>query len=226
MHIKGIIFDMDGTMVDNMMIHHRAWQRKLAALGLELTLEDVRKRIHGVNLEILEGLFGDRFTLAERIKISAEKEAAYREIFLPQLKLIDGLHPFLENAFALKIPMGIGTAAPEENANFILNNLTLRPFFRSVIHAGNVEKGKPNPEVFEKVAAQIQVPISECLIFEDSPTGVAAAERANCKCIVITTSHEPAEFTRFSNVLAFVKDFKNLGLIQQTDGWEIDKNKT
>ena len=53
------IFDMDGTMVDNMMVHHRAWQRKLAALGLPLTLEEVRLQIHGINEEIIERLFGN-----------------------------------------------------------------------------------------------------------------------------------------------------------------------
>ena len=62
--MKGIIFDMDGTMVDNMMTHHRAWQRKLASLGLEMPLEEVREKVHGVNTEILERLFGDRFTPA------------------------------------------------------------------------------------------------------------------------------------------------------------------
>jgi len=89
--MKGIIFDMDGTMVDNMMIHHRAWQKQLASLGLEMSLEEVQEKIHGVNHEILERLFGDRFTPAERLQIANAKEAAYREIFLPELQLIDGL---------------------------------------------------------------------------------------------------------------------------------------
>ena len=87
--IKGFIFDMDGTMIDNMMVHHRAWQQKLREYGIDWSLEEVHAKVHGVNVELLERLFGDRFTLAERIQISKEKEAAYRTIYQPELKLID-----------------------------------------------------------------------------------------------------------------------------------------
>jgi beta-phosphoglucomutase-like phosphatase (HAD superfamily) len=140
---KGIIFDMDGTMVDNMMIHHRAWQRKLAELGLDFTLQEVMAQIHGVNDEILVRLFGERFTAAERQQIAAEKEAAYREIFLPELKLIDGLPQFLDQLQQAGVPLVIGTAAPVENMDFILDELHLRPYFRAAFHAGDVSHGKP-----------------------------------------------------------------------------------
>ena len=112
---KGIIFDMDGTMIDNMMIHHRAWQRKLAELGMELTVEEVKENIHGINEEILERLFGDRFTPEERQQIAWEKEAAYREIYFPDVQLLPGLPQFLQHVQDAGIPMAIGTAAPPEN---------------------------------------------------------------------------------------------------------------
>ena len=89
--MAAFIFDMDGTMVDNMMVHHRAWQIKLAELGLEMELEAVRQTIHGKNEEILAKLFGDRFTPEEFKRISWEKENAYRRQFISSLKLIDGL---------------------------------------------------------------------------------------------------------------------------------------
>ena len=81
--MKGIIFDLDGTMVDNMMIHHRAWQQKLKELGMVLSLSEVMLKVHGVNEEILERLFGDKFTPEQRIVFSREKEAEYRNIFKP-----------------------------------------------------------------------------------------------------------------------------------------------
>ena len=73
--MKALIFDMDGTMIDNMMIHHYAWQEKLAELGVVWSIEEVKAKVHGVNEEILERLFGDRFTPQERTIIAAEKRS-------------------------------------------------------------------------------------------------------------------------------------------------------
>lgn len=209
---KGFIFDMDGTMVDNMMVHHRAWQRKLAELGLELSLEEVKENIHGINEEILERIFGDRFTPAERRQIAWEKEAAYREIFLPELRLISGLPMFLEKAKMAGTPMAIGTAAPTENVDFVMNNLNLRPYFTGVFDAKDVTKGKPDPEIFEKAADSMGISAAECLIFEDSVTGAEAAKRAGAKAVIVTSTHAREEFAHFKNIVRFIEDFEGLEL--------------
>ncbi len=209
---KGIIFDMDGTMVDNMMVHHRAWQRKLAELDLDLTIDEVKEKIHGINEEILERIFGDRFLLEDRRRISYEKEAAYREIFLPELRLVPGLQGFLEKAKAAGIPMAIGTAAPTENVDFVLNNLNLRPYFTAVLDAKSVTKGKPDPEVFLKAAAAMGLAVSDCLIFEDSVTGAEAARRAGAQAVIVTTTHGREEFAHYRHIVRYVEDFEGLEL--------------
>lgn len=209
--MAAFIFDMDGTMVDNMMVHHRAWQIKLAELGLEMELEEVRQTIHGKNEEILARLFGERFTPEEFKRISWEKENAYRRQFISELKLIDGLPDFLQKVHSKDIPMGVGTAAPAENVNFVLDNIYgLRNYFQTVVHAGMVSKGKPDPQVFQMVAQGMGVPLEECLIFEDSPTGVETAHRAGCQVVVVTTTHSKEEFERFPNVLRFIDNYLNL----------------
>lgn len=207
---RTFIFDMDGTMVDNMMVHHRAWQRKLAALGLHLTLEEVRQSIHGINEEILERLFGDRFSPEERRRIAWEKEAEYRDIFLPELKLVPGLDTFLQSAHQAGILMGIGTAAPRENVQFVLDHLHLRPLFGSVIDASQVTKGKPDPEVFLRVATELGAEPADCIVFEDSPTGAEAARRAGMKAVIITTTHTAGEFAHFEHVVRVISDFEEV----------------
>lgn len=201
---------MDGTMVDNMMVHHRAWQRKLAALGLDLTLEEVRQSIHGINEEILERLFGDRFSPEERRRIAWEKEAEYRDIFLSELRLVPGLEAFLKSALQAGIRMGIGTAAPHENVQFVLENLHLRPLFGSVIDASQVIKGKPDPEVFLRVAEELGAEPADCVVFEDSPTGAEAARRAGMQAVIITTTHTAEEFAHFEHVVRIISDFEGL----------------
>jgi beta-phosphoglucomutase len=210
--IKGIIFDMDGTMIDNMMVHHRAWQRTLADQGLKLTLEEVKEQIHGINSEILERIFGDRFTPEQRRQISAQKEAAYREIFLPELKLVPGLHDFLNKLKSANVPMAIGTAAPRENVEYVMANLKLQPYFMGVFDAQSVSRGKPDPEIFEKAAASMNLSTDQCLIFEDSVTGAEAAKRANAKSIIITTTHIEEEFHHFDNIIRFIQDFEQMDL--------------
>ncbi|MGE0590041.1 MAG: HAD family hydrolase [Cyclobacteriaceae bacterium] len=205
--MKGVIFDLDGTMVDNMMVHHQAWQRLLKDLGLDLTLPQVKEQVHGVNDEIFLRLFGDRFTSEDRQALGARKEAEYREIFKPHLSLIDGLSVFLEELKRHGISMGIGSAAPKENVDFVLDNLNIRHYFKAVLHAGDVQRGKPDPEIYRKVAEGLGISTAECVIFEDSPTGAEAAWRAGSKAVIVTTTHYEEEFTRFPNIMKFMKDY-------------------
>jgi beta-phosphoglucomutase len=209
---KALIFDMDGTMVDNMMVHHRAWQKRLAEAGLHLTLEEVIAHCHGKNDDILYRLFGDTYTFDERRKISHEKEEIYRKVFLEQLKLIDGLPQLLEEAFQQGIPIGIGTAADIHNVNYVLDNLNLRHYFQTIVCATDVEKGKPDPEVFFKVADQLGIAYQDCLVFEDSPTGAKTALNAGMKAIILTTTHKADEFAHISSVIRCVDNYTSISL--------------
>ena len=214
MTTQAIIFDMDGTMVDNMMLHHRCWQKTLAGYGLDMTMEEVVAKCHGKNIEIIERLFPGKYTLEERERISFEKESVYREIFLPQLKLINGLPDLLETAKNAGIPMGIGTAAPPGNVNFVLDNLGIRHYFKSVVDADGVTKGKPEPDVFFKVADELGVAYANCLVFEDSPTGARTALNAGMKAIILTTTHQAEEFAAIPSVLRCVTDFTEVDILE------------
>ncbi len=210
--MKGIIFDMDGTMVDNMMIHHQAWQRKLRVLGMDMSLEEVKESIHGVNEEIVERLFGDRFTTEQRRQIAWEKEKEYRDIFSQNLQPIAGLVPFLDHLQDLGIPLAIGTAAPPENVDFVLDNLKLRNRFQSVLHSEHVNLGKPNPEIFLKSAHNLGVPIDQCLVFEDSVVGAETALNAGCQAVIVTSTHDEEEFKHFPNIIKYITDYQNLNI--------------
>ena len=205
---------MDGTMIDNMMIHHHAWQRKLASLGMDMSLEEVMEKAHGINEEIIERLFGDRFTPEDRRRISAEKEAEYREIYLPELTLIAGLEEFLDKLKAANFPMAVGTAAPPGNANFVVDNLKLSPYFKGIFHSRHVSIGKPHPEIFQKAAESMGLSPQDCVVFEDSPTGVETALNAGAKAIAITTTHTEEEFAKYSNVIMFIKDYHDPRLLK------------
>ncbi len=208
--MRAVIFDLDGTMINNMMVHHKAWQSKLAEYGIEMTVDEVHRRIHGVNVELLEREFPGRFSLEERLRISEEKEATYRHIFAPDLELISGLPELLFELKAKNVLMSVGSAAPPENVDFVLNTLDLWYYFVAVRHSGDVQRGKPDPQVYNILLEEMGVPPNDCVIFEDTPTGALAASRAGCKVIVVTTTHSPSEFSDIPNVEAFISDFTEI----------------
>lgn len=212
--LEGIIFDLDGTMINNMAVHHRAWQMTLEKYGLPMTFEEVKQKVHGVNEQILEKLFGESLTSKQRREIALEKEETYRRTFASELALIPGLKRMLGQLIGEKIPIAIASASPPENIDFILDGLSLRPVFRHVFHAGSVRRGKPDPEVFLLAATALGLEPEVCLVFEDSVTGAKASARAGMQSIILTTSHSEIEFSAVDNILEFIPDYTELDIFQ------------
>lgn len=210
--MKAAIFDLDGTMVDNMMVHHYAWQQVLAEQGLEMGIEEVKEKVHGINEEILEKLFGNRFTREERQHIAARKEALYREKFRKDLRLIPGCMQLLEQLSSKGVPMAIASAAPEENVAFVIDHVGIRPILQAILHAKSVTNGKPDPEIYLKAADALGKKPEQCIVFEDSPIGALAAARAGCQLVVVTTTHSNVEFEHVSGICAFINDFNEFDI--------------
>lgn len=211
---KAFIFDLNGTMIDDMPYHITAWSDILNNdLNACLARDEVKKQMYGKNEEVLTRIFGsDRFTMDEMKALSIEKEKRYQKIFLPHLKLIKGLDRFLQTCFEKNILMAIGSAAITFNIDFILDNLNIRKYFSAIVSADDVSISKPNPETFLKAAQLLNVVPHECIVFEDAPKGVETAANANMRSVVITTMHETNEFDKYTNVLAFVKDYDDVFL--------------
>ena len=206
---KAFLFDLNGTMIDDMHFHTRAWHKVLNEdLGAQLTEEEVKVQMYGKNSELLVRIFGkDRFTKEEADKISIEKEKRYQKEFFPHLKLMEGLDDFLAQAHEHQIKMAIGSAAILFNVDFVLDNLNIRHYFKAIVSADDVSISKPHPETFLNGAKLLGVKPAECVVFEDAPKGVEAAQNAGMPCVVLTTMHEKKEFKQYNNIVAFVKDY-------------------
>lgn len=207
---KAFIFDLNGTMIDDMNYHIQAWHRILNGLGANISMERMREECYGKNHELLERILPRRFSFEEKDKMSYEKEKAYQEAFRPQLKLIDGLHAFLEKAHEAGIKMAIGSAAIMFNIDFVLDGTGIRKYFDALVSADEVNESKPNPETFLKCAEMLGVTAGNCIVFEDTPKGVEAASNAGMATVVLTTLHKPEEFNSFSNISTFAKDYNEL----------------
>lgn len=208
---KALIFDMNGTMVDDMSYHTEAWRNIInGEMNGNLSPEEVKREMYGKNEEVIERIFGkNKFSLDEMNRVSLKKEEAYQAAFRPHLKLIDGLQPFLEKAHSNNIPIAIGTAAIPFNINFVLDNLTLRHYFHAIISADDVKESKPHPETFLKAAEALGMKPDECIVFEDSPKGIETALNAGMQAVAVTTMHSEEDFTQYNNILFFIKDYKD-----------------
>jgi HAD superfamily hydrolase (TIGR01509 family) len=208
------LFDMNGTMINDMHFHEKAWFDILNEdLNANMTMADVKSHMYGKNEELFERVFGkDRFTPEEVAAYSLKKEKKYQEAFLPHLQLIRGLDTFLEKAATYQIGMAIGTAASPFNVNYVLNHLPIQQYFGAIITADDVSVSKPNPEVFLQCADKLGVSYKNCIVFEDAPKGVEAARNAGMKAVVIKTYHTEEEFAQFDNVLMLVDDYNDTQL--------------
>lgn len=211
---EAYLFDLNGTIIDDMHFHARAWHEILTKdLKFDITYEDTILQMYGKNQELLERVFGKgHFTQQQMDDVSMEKELRYQAAFKPYLKIIDGLDEFLEAAYKTGIKMAIGSAAIPFNIDFILDNLNLRKYFPVVVSADDVTLSKPHPETFTKAADILGVDYDKCLVFEDAPKGVEAAKNAGMKAVAITTLHSPEEFDIKDNVVRFIKDYNDLVL--------------
>lgn len=208
---KAFIFDLNGTMIDDMQYHTQAWYNILNnELGANLSWDDVKREMYGKNEELLLRVFGPaRFSPEEMTRLSLEKEKQYQKAFRPHLKLIAGLHNFLKTACSNGIRMAIGSAAITMNVDFVLDGLQIRHYFDAIVTADNVAQSKPDPETFLKAAQGLGVAPHNCLVFEDAPKGVEAAQHAGMQAVVLTTMHDENEFAAYSNIRAFVSDYTN-----------------
>lgn len=209
---KAFLFDLNGTIVDDMAYHKKVWYHVLVnELGAKMSFEEVAAEMYGKNSELLDRVFGKgKFSPEQVSEIEMAKERKYQEIYRPYMKPLDGLMEFLEAAKLARIPMGIGSAAIPFNIDFVLDELNIRHYFSTIVSAFDVPVSKPNPAVFLKGADDLGVDPVDCIVFEDAPKGVEAAANAGMKAVAITTMHTADEFNQYNNIIAFTKDYGTL----------------
>ena len=194
------IFDMDGVLVDSNPTHKIALKQFCKEHGYDLSEKDLREKIYGrTNKDWLLNLFGNLDEQTIR-KYADEKEALFRRLYTG-IEPLKGLISFLDKLDASKIDRAIATSAPRANVDFTLKKTSTGHYFNTILDDSFVTEGKPNPQIYLKSAAALGYDPKNCVVFEDSLSGVQAGKRAGCKVVGITTTHTPEELTETDLVI-------------------------
>jgi beta-phosphoglucomutase len=183
-----LIFDMDGVIVDSNPVHRAAWAAFNRRFGLETT-EEMQQRMYGKrNDEIVRDFFGQGLSTEEVAARGAAKEALYRSMVGDRIEeiLVPGVRQFLERY--RDTPKALATNGEPENVNFLLDRAGLRPYFRAVVNGHQVRHPKPHPEIYQRAAELLETDPANCIVFEDSPSGVEAARSAGMKIVLVRTT--------------------------------------
>ena len=208
---RAFVFDMDGTIVDNMAFHTQSWVTFFGRRGTAIDADEFFRTTAGRHgKEIIRSYMGEHLNDDEVATLNNEKEDVYRELYAPHRKTVNGFDDFIARAKEQSVALAVATAAPNANITFTLDGLDLRRHFDVIAGAADVKRGKPHPDVFLLAAERCGVAPEHCIVFEDAPLGVEAARRAGMRCVVLTTTLPAEAFAEFDNVIHIASDFTGL----------------
>lgn len=180
----GVIFDMDGVLIDSYHPHFVSWQETAAKYGLQLTEEQFRGTFGQTSGSIIRQLWGDGVLTPDQMhEFDVIKEARYRELVLAELPIMPGARELVVQLSQGGIPVAIGSSGPPDNVQLAAEALGGSRVFSGFVTGKDVRQGKPDPQVFILAGEKLGLPPERCVVIEDAPVGVEAARRAGMKSI-------------------------------------------
>ena len=186
------IFDHDGVLVDSLAFHQDAWVEMGRQTGVAVSPAFIHETFGMTNPTILRKLLGDNLDRETIFRYSDLKEECYRAQARGRIVLMPGARELLDALSAGGVLLGIGSSAVRANLDLTILEAGLAGRFTSIVALEDIEHGKPNPEVFQKVAVRASVPVAHCVVFEDAPVGIQAAKAAGMLAVGVGTTHDMA----------------------------------
>lgn len=210
--LKGLLFDMDGVLVNNLDIHRQAFAEFFRRYGVERTFDDLSRVFGKGNDDIMGELMPA--DVVERVgirELGYEKEAIYREIYAPIITPQPGLLAFLAEAGSAGLRSAVGSSGYRVNVDFVLERCNIERYFSAIVAGDEVTRCKPDPEIYLTAAAKLGLKPSECIVFEDAEAGIEAAKRAGIKVVALATTFS-REFLATTDADVIVDDFTQVNV--------------
>jgi beta-phosphoglucomutase family hydrolase len=210
--LKGLLFDMDGVLVNNLEVHRAAFAEFFRRYGVERSFDELSRVFGKGNDDIMGELMPKE--VVERVgirELGYEKEAIYREIYAPIIEPQPGLLAFLAEAEEAGLRSAVGSSGYRVNVDFVLDKCRIRSYFEAIVAGDEVTRCKPDPEIYLTAAAKLGLRPEECVVFEDAEAGIEAAKRAGIKVVALATTFS-REFLEGTEADAIVGDFREVSV--------------
>jgi beta-phosphoglucomutase len=185
-----VIFDMDGVICHTNPFHSKAFREFFSKRDLAPTDEEFAQHMYGKSNSYILSHFLQRVIEGEELlQMEDEKESLFRQIYEPYIEPIEGIVAFMQELKSNGADLGVATSAPRANLELILSKVPIRPILGSILASENVKKHKPDPEVYLTSALNLGVTPDQCVVFEDSFSGVSAALNAGMRVVGVLSSH-------------------------------------
>ena len=214
MAIRGVIFDLDGVLIDSADAHLESWRVLARRRGRTISEESFLSTFGRSNADIVPLLFPEEATPEGLRKISEEKESVYRDLVRGRLPVMPGAPELVRGCHAAGLRLAIGSSTPPENIALALEEMGVAECVPVLVSGDDVARGKPDPEVFLTAARRLGLPASECVFIEDAPAGVEAALRAKMRVAAVATTHPAEELGAAHCVKASVAEL-SVGLLRR-----------
>lgn len=194
---RGVLWDLDGTLVESAPQHWQAWRETLRTFGIAITKEQFRETFGQRNDAILGRWFGPQLSAERMREIGDAKEERYRELVaLDGLTPLPGATEWVRRLADQGWRQAIASSAPRRNVEVVVAALDLASYFGTLVAAEDVRLGKPEPEVFTVAARRLDTQPARCVVVEDAPAGIEAARRAGMASIGVgRDGFAPADVT-------------------------------
>jgi len=203
-----VIFDMDGVIVDNMDFHDKSWIELAQRRGKFLSQGELDKLVQGrTNDEANRNIFGKDISDQESKNITKEKQAIYLELVGNKIAPVEGLLDFLKTLKEKKITVGLATSATHNMVEFVFSKIDIEEYFQVVTCAQDVQKSKPAPDIYLETAKKLDVEPKDCIVFEDSFSGIESAQKAGMKVVALATTHKAHEIKDVDHIIS---DFREI----------------
>jgi beta-phosphoglucomutase len=205
---KAVIFDMDGVICHTNPFHSKAFKIFFEKRNIFPTEEAFQLHMYGKNNGyILSHFLGRKIEGQELLDLEFEKESLFREIYQHHVNPISGFLDFFHGLKKSGWKTGVATSAPFANLELIGGKLDLFPYLESALASEHVSKHKPDPEVYLKTAANLSLTPDQCIVFEDSFSGISAAKNAGMKVVGVLSSHSVDQLPICD---LYIKDYNDL----------------